>query len=278
MKSLKKWITILVAFVFVYSCDVVDDPIKNNGSVTPIDTTQVLRKIVIEDFTGHQCKNCPKAAKQIKDLEALYGERIIGVGIHAGPSNFTGTSTDYPTDFRTPEGTAIYNFFGVYALPLGMVSRVGYDQNHLLAYGAWPTECQNLTDSVAHIRLNQQVAYNATTRQVTVNVDAKVLKDYSDDLKFCVMLLESDIVSPQLMPDDTRDPNYVHNHVFRDMFTTALGDVLQMSPAIRDSTYSQTVSGAVSTDWVAENCEVVSYIFNARTYEILQAEESQLIP
>ncbi len=279
MKQTMKWILAVIIATGFVACDVIDNPIKDGAVIQPPDTTQVSRKMIIEDFTGHQCKNCPKAAKQIKDIEALYGDRIIGIAIHAGPSNFTGTNADYPTDFRTPEGTAIYNFFNIPALPMGMVSRVGFPNNtHLKTYPGWPGECQNLTDSVAHVEITQNVNYNAASRQVTVNIEAKALKDFSDDLKYCVMLLENGIISPQLMPDDTRNPDYVHNHVFRDMFTAALGDELALSPILNAETFSKQVVGTITNDWEAANCEIVVFVFNARTYEIIQAERSSVAP
>lgn len=277
---MKKWLFAISILALVFTgCDVIDNPIKNGGNQPPPDTNVVVRKVVIEDFTGHQCKNCPKAAKQIKDIEALYGDQIIGIAIHAGPSNFTGTNADYPTDFRTPEGTAIYNFFKIPALPMGMVSRVGYPNNtHLKTYSGWPAETANLIDSVARVKLEQTIAYNASNRTVTVDVTATALTDYADDLKVCVMLLESGIVSPQLMPDDTRDTNYVHNHVLRDMFTQALGDDLALSPVVTNQEYTKQFSGNIDAGWNEAACDIVTFIYNSRTYEILQAEESPVAP
>lgn len=279
---MKNWIlAFAVLAIGITGCDVIDNPIKEGGFVPPPDTSQtVVRKVVIEDFTGHQCKNCPKAAKQIKDIEALYGDRVIGIAIHAGASNFTGTSPDYPTDYRTPEGNAIYNFFNIPALPMGMVSRVGHPSNtHLKTYGGWPAETQNLIDSIARIELIQTVSYSASDSLVTVNIEAKSLFEYKDDLKVCVMLLESGIVSPQLMPDDTRNPDYVHNHVLRDMFTSALGEELALTPIQANDTFTKQFSGNVRlSEWDAAACDIVTFVFNARTYEILQAELSPVAP
>jgi hypothetical protein len=277
---MKKWFVVLIGMIIGFqSCDIIDNPIKNGGIIQPPDSTKVVRKVVIEDFTGHQCKNCPKAAKQIKDIEALYGDQVIGIAIHAGPSNFTGTNADYPTDFRTPEGTAIYNFFKIPALPMGMVSRVGYPTNtHLKTYPGWPAETANLIDSVAKIEIAQTISYDAASRAVSVAITATALADFSDDLKVCVMLLESGIVSPQLMPDDTRDTTYVHNHVLRDMLTQALGDELGLHPIVRNQILTKQFAGSLDNTWNASNCDIVSFVYNARTYEILQAEISAVAP
>jgi hypothetical protein len=74
------------------SCDVIDQPFK--GNIQDTTSTQQQRNVLIEDFTGHRCKNCPKASKAIEALVDAYGSRIIGLAIHAGPGNFTNTNAD----------------------------------------------------------------------------------------------------------------------------------------------------------------------------------------
>ena len=77
----------LLLSLMTTQCDVIDQPFKNGG---PQDTTSTaqLRNVLIEDFTGHRCKNCPKASKEIEALVDAFGaDRIIGLAIHAGPGN-----------------------------------------------------------------------------------------------------------------------------------------------------------------------------------------------
>jgi len=57
---------LFIAFAFsivITSCDVLEGPfdeqVNNN-----IDTTKPLRKILLEDYTGHTCGNCPCAAEE----------------------------------------------------------------------------------------------------------------------------------------------------------------------------------------------------------------------
>ena len=51
----------IFTFFILSSCEVVEGPYQNeinsNGS-----SETVLQKILIEDFTGHTCRNCPEAA------------------------------------------------------------------------------------------------------------------------------------------------------------------------------------------------------------------------
>jgi len=282
MKTILKIVGFLLLVVSFSACDVIDNPIKEGGSRPPIDTNLVVRKVLIEDFTGHQCKNCPNAAEEIHKLQGIYGDNVIGIAIHAGPSNFTGTNADYPTDYRTPEGNQIGVFFygsisGI-SLPSGMVSRINYPTSHIKSYTSWPAIATGLLDSIPHIKLKATLAYNAADSSATVDVEATALKDFTDDLKFVVMITESDIVSPQLMPDGSRNVNYVHQHVLRKAFTQALGDDLALSPITATSVLTKQITGTVSSAWVAANCDIVVYVYNERTKEVLQAEQVHLIP
>lgn len=282
MKDVKKLILAIVLIAGMLSCDVIDNPLKEGAVVNPPDSTVVLRKVVIEDFTGHRCKNCPDAAKQIKTLEGIYGSQIVGIAIHAGPSNFTGITNDYPTEFRTPEGNQIGVFFyggiSAIALPSGMVSRSGYNASHIKAHGSWPTAAANLVDEEAVFKLVQNVTYNAVDSTVTVNLEVTALAAMLSDLMVSVMVTENNIVAPQLMPDDTRNENYVHNHVLRTMFTPALGELLQASPIQPNQVITKTINGTFKpSKWVANNSDIVVYLFDADTQEILQAEVTRLV-
>ena len=79
-----------LALAAVASCDYIDEPFRNpnGGGSTEANGDTVLqteRAVLVEDFTGHQCKNCPKASKVLKQLDSLYGSaKVIGLAIHAG--------------------------------------------------------------------------------------------------------------------------------------------------------------------------------------------------
>ena len=54
-----------------------DDPNPNSP-------TSTLRTVLLEDFTGQKCVNCPKGTKVIEQLQEAYGDYFIAVGIHGG--------------------------------------------------------------------------------------------------------------------------------------------------------------------------------------------------
>jgi hypothetical protein len=96
---------------------------------------------------------------------------------------------------------------------------------------------------------------------------------YPNAVNLSLFLCESSIVAPQLLPDDTVDPIYVHNNVFRESLNTAFGELLWTSGANTGDTLSTAISQVLSNDYVAENCKLVAFIYNSATQEVLQAEE-----
>ena len=74
--------------------------------------------------------------------------------------------------------------------------------------------------------------------------------------------------------DTINDENYEHNHVLRDIITPAFGDSIGTFSANEIKSY--TFSYQLNSDWVRSNCNIVAYVLNATTQEIIQVEEINL--
>ena len=86
-------LTLLLGAALFQSCDKLDDPVI--GVVPDCDTSQMVmpqfaplqsdvQRILIEDFTAHQCGNCPPAGLQLAALVASHPDNIVPLAIHAG--------------------------------------------------------------------------------------------------------------------------------------------------------------------------------------------------
>ena len=73
---MKKLLTLTLIILCIASCDKIEPP-YSSGNTNPIDTTSVKRNILIEDFTGHTCPNCPAAAAELETIHSIYGNQII---------------------------------------------------------------------------------------------------------------------------------------------------------------------------------------------------------
>ena len=231
MNHIKYFGLLILSFgILLNSCDVIDEPFKD--SISPIDTVglvqsdtiiQTQKAVLIEDFTGHRCKNCPKASKAINELDSLFDSQVVPLAIHAGPSNFTGVNNEYPTDFTTEYGDDLATHFGISALPMGLVQRIDYPNSHQKTYTAWSgiTNLELAKSPEALFTLSTE--YDAPNRIGVLNYSVEMISNQSNPLWVAVYIKETGIISPQLMPNNSRNETYVHKNVFRNAPLGPLG-------------------------------------------------------
>src|SRR4051812_17310300 len=87
----------------VYHCiDTLHQVIKTNT------LTSNFRKVLLEDYTGHQCVNCPRAAEAAETLAIQYGNKLVVLANHV--SDFANPNKDpnasaYKEDFKNIAST-----------------------------------------------------------------------------------------------------------------------------------------------------------------------------
>lgn len=278
MKHLISFLLLLLIWAIAPSCDVITEPFKENPN--PVDTSSVVRgdtlvqtarAVFIEDFTGHRCKNCPKASKAIKALDSIYGPTlIIPVALHAGPSNFTGVNTDFTTDFTTVEGDDIATLFGIFALPMGMVQRADYPTAHQKTYTAWAGLAAQEIASTPEALFTLSAAYDSVSRQAIVHYSAALQSAQANALGIAVYLKESHIISPQLMPNNTRDQFYMHKNVFRAAPLGPTGVEVSATGGSAGQVFTGSATKTLDPLWNPKECEWVVILYDRSTYRVLQ--------
>ena len=207
--------------------------------------------MLIEDFTGQRCINCPNAAEEIERLKQQYGaDSIIAVGIHSGPLAV------YPTDrvqgLRTAEGDAYYEHWGVEQEPMGYINRRG----SLSTLDNWSTLVREAIQQPTDIRLELSATL---TGEGTLHVDLTVIGGDPIDARLQLWLTESNIVAVQLMPDGTANQEYAHNHVFRTSINGTWGEPYQSAQGeIRELHYDVELNET----WNPEQLSVVAFIYD----------------
>ncbi len=276
---MRNTVLLFIAAASFAACDYIDQPFRNpggGGTATANGDTviQTERALLVEDFTGHQCKNCPKASKALKQLDSLYGpSRVVGLAIHAGPANFTATSAEYPTDFTTADGDDLADVFGVFALPLGMVNRIDFPTNtHLKSYSSWGGLAATQLAQSPEVLFSAFSGFDSTSRVATLRLEVRSQAAQANAVGVAVYLKESGIVSPQLMPDQTRDTNYVHYNVFRRAPWGPFGqEVWAAGAATSTATATLDASTTLEASWNARHMKWVAIAFDKATNRVLQA-------
>lgn len=273
------WIIASILIV-ISACNKIEAPyVIKTGTST--DTTQKVHKtVLIEEFTGHLCPNCPRGAATIHDIEAVHGNRVIVVAIHAA---YNGRPTaSFPADYRTPCGNEIDNTFKMEqsGLPKAMVSRTGFPNVlHKIAIDEMAGKVTEVLgfDAVMDVKINR--TYDAGSRSLNIDVNATTLVQMQRKLMLSVFITESNIVSPQKNSDPNfgltpEIPDFVHNHVLRVAVNGVWGDILCTGNVLPPGTlYSRTHQYTLNNAWKADDCAIVAFVYDGDTYEVLQAAE-----
>ncbi len=273
--TIHKYFTLLIITISVFlvvSCDRISPPYSQE-----IPTVVTKRKVLLEDYTGHTCPNCPKAALAADTIENyLFKDQVVVVALHVG-SFATPVAGPFYYDFRTTEGTELDNYFGLSTsgLPKGMVNRADYDSLHKKNYSTWNNAVYNQLLKPAEASIVISNSYNQSNNTVTTNVNSTFLKSLTGNYFLSVFYVEDSIIQPQATTSGGVISNYVHMHALRGSFNGTFGDQIAVNP---DSNFIATkqYSSPLKSDAVPKNCRVVAFIYNYDTKEVVQADEKQI--
>jgi thiol-disulfide isomerase/thioredoxin len=269
-----------IGIVWLPSCDIIEEPylvpVGSNDTTGPEEN---VRKVLLEDFTGQKCPNCPEAAEIGHSLQTTYGEQVVIIAIHSGNFAIPDASGDFTADFRTANGTELDQFFGIYqyGYPMGMINRTDYSGFPVVLKDNWQSavEIQLAMEPQADINITN--TYNSSTHKLDCSLESEFLEDLDGTYNICVFIIESGIISPQ-QTEGGVITDYEHDHMLRTAMNGTWGDLVGSNgQAVSGNKLINSYSFTLPAEWNAENCAVVAYIYNTETLEVLQAEEEAIV-
>ena len=293
-----KKIIFILALLSVFSCDYIDEPLtpEEGGAgdcVIPTfpTNTNTKRNVLVEDFTGHLCNNCPSAAYTIDTIKSNIGSQVIPVAIHvtaqfAAPKT---SGTKYRTDFQTLGGDAIkLNFAPSAGLPSMMASRIDTFNSPAkfnLSIYTISSAVRKLIDDSPVVNMQIIASFDATKNEVCAYSEMEVLQTLNDDHSIVYMLLEDSVVDWQLYNGSGGNPiytagdipNYVHKHVLRKSMNGWEGKkILTSTNVIGDKIIEGSSFTVTNSTWRTNHLEVVAFVYNNRTKEVMQVVKAKL--
>lgn len=218
---------------------------------------EVGRAILIEDFTGQRCINCPTGTEIINGIVETYGEdNVIAVGIHSGPLGFAGSSKR--VGLMTVTGDEYYTYWAKgtnLEQPSAIFNRKKGPSTSL---NNWAAEVGLIISEKANLSVDIANAYDAKTRKLTTKVGAFGVNGTVSG-KLQVWIVEDGIKAMQMMPDGSANQEYVHNHVFRAAVNGTWGEEVTVK---KGETTSKDYSYVLPETWNAENISVVAFVYN----------------
>lgn len=286
---MKKSNYLYVVFVFIsfgfFSCDKIEGPYMVNEVVnTSCDTPQFpelgtsYRKLLLEEFTGHTCVNCPDGHRRANLLIDKYQDSIVVIAIHAGVFSQP-ELPDFPADYRTSVGTAINDAFGVQGYPSGMVNRLSFNGSIIQDRTAWGMACNAIDKQQVKLAIQMICDYNSTEQKACVHSKITFLQDVQANLKLSVFMIEDSIVSPQKNSFANLGTvpvihDYCHKHMLRASLNTIWGEAIPGNVMTSGSSmykgYGFSFNG---TPYNPHRCSFIAIVYDSDTFEVLQVEE-----
>lgn len=299
---MKKKISYLLVFALIsaaawMSCQKIDEPLViidqrdfpelpddttggedtlNNFITTFVDFKQVL----LEDFTGHLCVNCPEAAGLAHELAEDLDHKLIIYAVHAGNFAEPVPGTELSADFRTSVGNELNSNYTIFANPLALIDRTEFNGLHQIFKDDWETVVMSELQKPNTVNLRLSNSWYPDLHVVSVDVETEFVTPPDGQYKLVVFIVEDSIVAPQLNnnPQIGADTiyEYVHRNILRDAVSPTYGYFLGDNGTVTTGQiYSKQYTYPVNSEWVTRNCRIIAYV--AKTDETLNLMNVQQV-
>ena len=284
--KIKSFIFSLLAAVVVAfaACDVV--PEDDRLVEVPLNPSD--RTVLLIEFTGNGCVNCPGAAMVAHEMIDLVPKNIVVVGMH--PKGITYTEPMIANvDLRSAEAMEYLSSYGgsvSTGLPVGVINGRKFNNTYLLGSSTWTANVLAQREIAPDCLVKLSHSVENGNHKVIAQLEPQVAMDYEVSLQY--WLVESGIVGPQSIAGSLKASylekhpnaqishstvnNYEHNHVFRGALNGLWGEELGKLTEVKEV----ACSFEVDVKYVTDNCSVVAVLINTQTKEVVQAAEISL--
>jgi hypothetical protein len=258
--------SIIMATIF-FSCNIIPE----NKRVSETDSASFIKPVIIIDFTGWSCTNCPTAARKIEAMQKKAGkDKIIAVSMHPD-CNWTEPKGD-AIDLRSPSATAYWEYFGSPPdFPIGNVDFAKYNGSMLWFPYHWTAAVVKRITMDVPVAINVTLNVNEITRELEITSFVTSSASITDDYALILWLIESKIIGLQI-DNGVYVRDYEHNHVLRETISGLWGYNFTFS----GNDFVKTQTFVVKPEYNLQNCSVIGMVINTNTKEVITASEAEV--
>lgn len=261
----------VIGALLMSSCDVIDDPvipltINYRGDAAPPSFSAVLtgpQHVLLEDFTAHQCGNCPPAGALAEQIAEDNDGLVHLLAIHAG-SLAAVSSAPFDTDWTNTEANAYWDQLAAQVNPIGRINRRGGPEE-IASPNNWPAlvDAELALTPDAHLQ-GAVVPDPSTSDEVHLHTHITFANAVPGDVRLALLINENHLIAAQL--DYQSDPQVIedfeHNHLLRGSLSGADGLVVASDPTA-GSTVQVDYTLVWDDAWVLDNSHILAVLSNA---------------
>lgn len=251
---MNKLFTIISAAIIALTA-IACDPIDENERFSKADGINPDRKVLVQEFTGQFCPNCPLGHEALDNIAKQYGKNAVIVSIHAGDMAFD----DPAFGLKTADGDIYAKEWGIQQYPSAVVNRKSVMSDRSQWQGA--VFMAGLTAPKVKIALSAKL----NNGKVDIKADLSAEETITNAL-LQFMIVEDNIIALQQNGEEYI-PDYIHNHVYR----ASPGGISSIGVSFQNSITVEQNDFPLDPRWNPDNLKVIGYIYNSE--EVLQAEE-----
>lgn len=226
-------------------------PIDESQRLIEVTPPTVQRAVLLEDFTGQRCVNCPEANQTAHELQADYGtDKVVVVAHHSAPYGLWPSREQ--VGLRTALADRYAQHWKVEMQPSGLVNRRG----GLLNRFAWRTAVHEALQQPTPLRIALRTTRGGQGEGTSVQVELHSSAALQGKLQ--VWIVENDIVAPQILPSGFR-ADYVHQHVLRAAVNGDWGEHVTLK-ANSSSTHSYPLM--LDSTWQKPHLQLVAFVYD----------------
>lgn len=283
---MKKHLLFIVGFALFAStsCNYISDPLEKAGPVINGDACkdQPFPKytskpvVLLEDYTGQTCPNCPMGTDTIHKLLPDFKDQLVVIAIHAG-SFAEPKKAPFTNDLRTVAGDEYQKFFKVDVYPRALINRKDYPTTYKKDPKWWRAEIKALLAKQPEADLQLMSEYNSIDGKACIYVKYKLPATLPNKYKLTLLLTQDSIIGPQLVNTKINE-NYVFDHMLRTNITSPWGDsvIVGTSDPVEKKFQFKIESAYKNIICIPKNCHIVGFIYDVKTYRVLQAAEVEV--
>lgn len=277
---LKYFSIIIITSILIVACDVIEPPYEEKPDVN-VDTA--ARVVLVEEYTGFRCGNCPAAGEIAHHIKELYPNNVVLLSIHAGALAMPNPQHKY--NFISQTMKDLENYFNIgwgVGTPNGLIDRVKYSDNLILPESDWQAAVIERLKIPAIAKIELSPKYNESSKTISCDVKVRFLESNNNKFNITLFVVEDSIVQYQTdyrkSPPDIYD--FVHNNIVRDALTPTFGVELNTEAIKKDEEFTKTLNKQIpaNADWRPQWIRIVAVLtVPEKGHAVYQAAEKYLM-